>query len=181
MTDTPPQRDLFPLQRGTVLLDILRGYVVAPSGSQRRRYRRMTRAWRWLDDGIGSLHEMSGAPSSVVAAAKPSLCQSLVIRQMEKHYLTVAANTRIVNAKEAFNELLKTKSRYGAVATGVGGLPTSFKPATMKLPRFGAGKVSLVDLLPQPYSHMLETGHGILRTSDDPIVPERRAAFDAVF
>ena len=88
MTDTQPQRDLFPLQRGTVLLDFLRGYVATPSGSQRRRYRRMARAWRWLDDGIGSLNEMSGASTSVAASAKPSLCQSLAIRQMEKHYLT---------------------------------------------------------------------------------------------
>ena len=44
MTDTQTQRDLFPLQRGPVLLDFLRGYVAKPSGSQRRRYGRMVRA-----------------------------------------------------------------------------------------------------------------------------------------
>ena len=75
---------------------------------------------------------------------------------------------------------MKTKSRYGSVTESCG-LPASYAPGSMKLPRISAGAVDLVDSLDAPLRSMLATGSGILRETDEVLPPVRQPAVDATF
>ena len=156
------QRDVLPLPVGDdlhSLLDRLSGRV-PPAGVP---IQKVSRADRWLEDGICSLNELGGGGLSYDATSV-SEAQRQSVQRMRAQYRFVDGHLDRLDGQQAWRELVADKGGYEPESSGLFscGSVASFRDGAVKLPAAGAGKVRLDEHLPSALAGSLLSGSGIL-------------------
>ena len=161
------ERDVLPLPTGALLRQALFGTSpAAVSQSQARRGRRREGWFRDLERGVHALNDLGGlgraAPKTV------SACQRKSIVHLAGAFSSIPEHDSIYDPLRAWHML--QGQRPGYTDSVVDDTRPSYQPASVSLPREGAGNVKLIGILPPRLQSQLKEGHTLLRD------PEERAA-----
>ncbi|CAK0817209.1 unnamed protein product, partial [Prorocentrum cordatum] len=132
-----------------------RGGVEENSATRRRQD-------QWLLDGITSLNELGGQGRHVPALAPLTAAQRAAVRRLATTYGKWSPPVDRPSPHEAWATLQGLRPGYSEVEAS--GSRAVYQRGNISLPKIGAGKVALTEVLPAELQNKLETGRGLLRS-----------------
>ncbi|CAK0841047.1 unnamed protein product [Prorocentrum cordatum] len=159
-------RDLLPIPVGAELRSLLSGegaWGTSPSAKRRSATRR--RQDQWLLEGIASLNELGGQGRQVPSHAPLTAAQRVAVRRLASLYGKWSPPVDRPSPHAAWSLLQGLRPGYSEAEAA--GARTVYQRGNISLPKIGAGKVPLVDVLPADLQSKLESGRGLLRSPEE--------------
>ncbi|CAK0817021.1 unnamed protein product, partial [Prorocentrum cordatum] len=120
---------------------------------------------QWLLNGIASLNELGGQGRHVPASAPLTAAQRAAVRRLATTYGKWSPPVDRPSPHEAWATLQGLRPGYSEVEAS--GSRTVYQRGNISLPKIGAGKVALTEVLPTDLQNKLETGRGLLRSPEE--------------
>ncbi|CAK0796418.1 unnamed protein product, partial [Prorocentrum cordatum] len=130
----------------------------APAKARRRQD-------QWLLEGIASLNELGGQGRQVPSHAPLTAAQRVAVRRLASLYGKWSPPVDRPSPHAAWSLLQGLRPGYSEAEAA--GARTVYQRGNISLPKIGAGKVPLVDVLPADLQSKLESGHGLLRSPEE--------------
>ncbi|CAK0899810.1 unnamed protein product [Prorocentrum cordatum] len=120
---------------------------------------------QWLLNGIASLNELGGQGRHVPTSAPLTAAQRAAVRRLATTYGKWSPPVDRLSPHEAWTALQGLRPGYSEVEAS--GSRTVYQRGNISLPKIGAGKVALMEVLPTDLQTKLETGRGLLRSPEE--------------
>ncbi|CAK0802959.1 unnamed protein product, partial [Prorocentrum cordatum] len=120
---------------------------------------------QWLLNGIASLDELGGQGRHVPASAPLTAARRAAVRRLATTYGKWSPPVDRPSPHEAWTTLQGLRPGYSEVEAS--GSRTVYQRGNISLPKIGAGKVALTEVLPTDLQTKLETGRGLLRSPEE--------------